>query len=417
MLFVSWLAEPLYLLLLLPATCLAQSGEEDTDLESRISCTSHISTTECSLTCKLTGSMNEDNQDEDDGVKTMKICFFSHAVNRKICLSEMGDSVTSTELNPLAKLEVTIHIGREGIVRKTIQLSKLVRPRSPEVYNVTVKRESNQAVFQIRTPYEKDYLKVENQLFQLFIWNTDEKTIQNVSSSDRMAVDLEHFRKNSTYRVKVRAIPLIYFKGSWSEWSHAFTFFIPDVQTQSEEKVTPSRKLVTPTRKLLVCLLALVVMISCFGIFWKKKIFSYMWPSIPHPKPTLVQTCKPNVVSLLLNLKPEEFSALNIQPVVETVEQERVLAIHCATFTLANAPHSTQNSDCSASTEELELSISHDSSCSNGLGSLQSSTLLATAASSPGEPLLLEASQKEEDYVTMASFLQIKSIRGGETMI
>ncbi|XP_077584543.1 interleukin-7 receptor subunit alpha isoform X2 [Stigmatopora nigra] len=316
MLFVCRLAEPLYLLLLFLATCLAQSGEEDTDLESRISCTSHITTTERSLTCKLTGCMNEDNPDEDDCVKSMKICFFARLVNRKKCLSVMGDSVTSTELHPLAQLEVTIHIGREGIVRKTIQLKELVRPRSPEVCNVTVKRESNQAVFQIRTPYQNDYLKVENQLFQLFIWNTDKKTIQNVSSSDRMAVDLEHFRKNSTYRVKVRAIPLISFKGSWSEWSHDVTFFIPDVQTQSEEKVTP-------TRKLLVCLLALVVMTSCFGIFWKKKIFSYMWPNIPHPKPTLVQTCKPNVVSLLLNLKPEEFSALNIHPVVETVEQER----------------------------------------------------------------------------------------------
>ncbi|XP_057709419.1 interleukin-7 receptor subunit alpha [Corythoichthys intestinalis] len=401
MLFGCRVAEPLLLLLLLPAACLAESGEPDIDLESQISCTSHIATAGCSLTCKLTGSKSED--DKDDRVESLKACFFVHLENKKRCLSVPGDSVTSPKLRPLLQLELNIRLRSERTVMKRVQLKEIVKPRSPEVWNMTVKPESNQAVFHIRTPYENDYLNVENQLFQLFIWNID-NMIQNVSSSDTMAIDLEHLHKNSIYHVKARAIPLRFYKGSWSEWSSAFTFSIPDVQTQSD-------KMEKLTRKLVVCLLSLVVLTSILGIFWKKKIFPYMWPSIPHPQPNL-HNCKPNKVALLLNLKPEEFSPLNIHPVAESVEQERVQVIHCATsdLTLATDPHSTQNSDCSVSTEELELSLSHDSSCSNRDDSLQSSSsmLVAAAVPSPGEPLLLGVSKKEDEYVTMASFFQVK---------
>ncbi|XP_061647257.1 interleukin-7 receptor subunit alpha [Phyllopteryx taeniolatus] len=395
------------MLLLLPAACLAQSGEGDPDLEARISCLSHITTAECSFTCKLTGSRSEDDEDEDDGVESMTVCFTKMFEKQLRCLRVSGDSVTSAELRPLARLNLTIRMKRGATVRKTLQLKKIVKPRSPEVWNVTVKHESNQAVFHIRTPYQNDYLKVENQLFQLLIWNSRKKMVLNVSASDRMAIDKDHLQKNLKYQVKVRAIPLISQGGSWSEWSNALTFSISDVQAQNQERENV-------TRKLVACLVSLVVLTSILGVFWKKKIFPYMWPDIPHPNPPLVHNCKPNKVALLLNLKPEEFSALKIYPVIETGEEERVRAIHRATsdLTLASGLRSTQNSDCSITTEELELSISPNSSCSGGDDSLRSSSspLVANAAPSPGDstPPVLGACQKEEDYVTMSSFYQIK---------
>ncbi|XP_077392942.1 interleukin-7 receptor subunit alpha [Festucalex cinctus] len=393
------------MLLLLPAACLAHSGQGDADLESRIICTSHIAKVESSLTCKLTDSSSEDDEDEDDGVESMTVCFTIPQEKKLKCLPRSGDSVTSAELQPLTWLNLTIRLKGGDIATKTVQLRTIVKPRSPAVWNVTVMQESNQAVFYIRTPYHHDdYLRVEKQLFQLHIWISGQKMIQNVSASDRMAIDMEHLRKNARYHVKVRAIH-ISLKGSWSEWSNALPFSIPDEQRQRHEREKV-------TRKLIVCLLSLVALISILGFFCKKKIFSCMWPSIPHPKPTLVHNCKPNKVALLLHIKPEEFSTLKIYP--ETAEQERVLVIHCAANnpTLANSPSSTQNSDCSTSTQELELSISHNSSCSDGDDSLQSasSPLVPPAEASPGDsvPHMLGPHQKEEDYVTMSSFYQVK---------
>ncbi|XP_037136635.1 interleukin-7 receptor subunit alpha [Syngnathus acus] len=414
MLFGCRIAEPppppslllmLPMLLLLPAACLAQSGHGDSDLDSRISCTSHITTVESSLTCKVTGNGSEDDEDEDDGVESMTVCFTDLQVNKIRCLTESGGSITSTELNPLAGLNLTIRLKGGAIVRKTVQLKKIVKPRSPEVWNVTLKRDSNQAVFHIRTPYQKEYLKVENQLFQLVIWSPGKKMVRNISASDTMTIDMEHLGKNLNYQVKVRAIPYVSFKGSWSEWSNPLTFSIPEARTQNHEREKV-------TSKLVVCLLSLLALTSILGFFWKKKLFAYMWPSIPHPKPTLVPNSRPNKVSLVLTIKPEEFSTLKIYPVVEA---ERILdAIHCATsdLTLATYPGSTQNFDCSTSTEELELSISRNSSCTDGDDSLQSASLplVANAPLSPGDSTsgMLGAHQKEEDYVTMSSFYQVK---------
>ncbi|XP_061774346.1 interleukin-7 receptor subunit alpha isoform X2 [Nerophis ophidion] len=390
----------LLLLLLLPAASLAESGERSADLvsESRISCVSHISTKEISLTCKLVGSGNEDDEDEDDededeAVEAMTACFKNPVQDRLKCPHVRGDSITFTDLTPLTRLNLTIHLRRGGTLTKTVQLSKIVKPRSPEVWNVTVNQDSNQAVFHIRTPYLNDYLKVENQLFQLVIWTTDTKMIENVSSSDTMTINMEHLLKNRDYHVKVRAIPVVFLKGSWSEWSDPLDFFIPDVRVGNHK----SEELV---RSLMACFVPLGVL-AIFSVFFWKKIFPYIWPKILHPKPILVQNCKANKTSLLLNLKPEEFSALKIYPAVEKDEQEPVKGLRNG-----NDPCSTQSSDCSADTEVLELSILLSSSCSEGNNSLQSSDslLVETPDATHGSGVNL----KEEDYVTMSSFYQIK---------
>ncbi|XP_061924475.1 interleukin-7 receptor subunit alpha [Entelurus aequoreus] len=386
------MAELLLLLLLLPAASLAQSGERSADLvsESRISCVSHISTKGNSLTCKLVGGRDEDDEDEDDAVESMTVCFKDLLRNRLKCPRVRGDSITFTDLSPLTRLNLTVHLRRGGTVTQTVQLKIIVKPRSPEVWNVTVNQDSNQAVFHIRTPYHKDYLKVENQLFQLVIWTTDKKMIENVSSSDTMTINMEHLLKNRQYHVKVRAIPVVFLKGSWSEWSDPFDFFIPDVRVRNHK----SEEFV---RRMIACFVPLGVL-AMFSVFFRKKIFPYIWPKILHPKPILVQNCKANKTSLLLNLKPEEFSALKIYPAVEKDEQEPVKGLRNG-----NDPCSTQSSDCSADTEVLELSILLSISSSDGNNSLQSSDSEAPDATHGSG-----VNQKEEDYVTMSSFYQIK---------
>lgn len=136
-----------------------------------------------------------------------------------------------------------------------------VKPKPPRVWNITFSPELHHATIKIQSPYHNDYLKVENQLFQLHIWTTDHRDdkvhinslqltltsdlhsfrshcsqffaslcslqIQNISSMDTMTIDMEHLHSNTLYFIRVRAIPDKFFKGSWSDWSETFNFSTP----------------------------------------------------------------------------------------------------------------------------------------------------------------------------------------------
>ncbi|XP_051249892.1 interleukin-7 receptor subunit alpha [Dicentrarchus labrax] len=421
-----------WLLLLLPAVTQAQSGEEETDTEPRLSCTSHIMTEQSSLTCELVGGKNyneDDEDDEADGIEKMTVCYTDWSEpDQKKCVEDFGDTVSSQNLNPVNHFSVTAHLKRGGKVTAMIDLKKIVKPRSPEVWNVTFNQESNQAVIYIRTPYHREFLKKENQLFQLHIWTAGSTKILNISSLE-MKIDMEHLQQNTEYHVKVRAIPQLFLAGTWSDWSETFSFFTP--AGDKVKKETDERQ---ETYTLIVCLVLLVVLTFSVVFFWKNKIFTYMWPSIPHPKHTLVQICKPNK-GLLLNFKPEVFSALKVYPMEKTEEQpcdetEPSIAASApaAESTQSNHACSTQSSDCSrsttsVSTEELELSALLSRSSSDGEDSLQSTSpspirdlqfgetphAPQRGCSSEGnEAELFGVSQQEEAYVTMSSFYQIK---------
>ncbi|KAK2818502.1 hypothetical protein Q5P01_024063 [Channa striata] len=419
----------LLLLLLLGVETQAQSGDGDTDTELRVTCTSDISKHINYLTCQLTGGRNEDDDDEDgDDIEKMSLCYTEWVKSKTKCLEGSGRKMNFTH-SPLNIINVTVHLKSGGNITTAVNPKYIVKPRSPHVQNVTFNLESNQAVIYIQTPYQNDYLKVENQLFQLHISTAGSDMTQNISGSDNIKISMDHLQWNARYYVRVQAIPVGgYLRGSWSEWSDTFTFDTPpEVEVPNETKERQEVYI------LIVCLIGFVVVTSSVGFFSKNKIFAYMWPSIPHPKHTLVQICKPDK-GLLLNLKPEVFSALKIYPIDEAKEdqaEEMQLSVSPAAATVddgtqSNNPSSTQSSNCrsttSISTEELELSALLSRSSFNGEDSLQSTSPSLNNAlllrevpepwpegSSGGNQVeLFGVGQKEEAYVTMSSFYQIK---------
>ncbi|XP_029025477.1 interleukin-7 receptor subunit alpha [Betta splendens] len=398
---------PLLLLLLLLWTgTWAQSGDGGAEAEPRISCTSDITLERNNLTCELLGGPNHDEDDEDsqsEGIEKMSVCYIDYAAATQKCEESLGNSI-SLMMPPISDFTLSAHLIGGGSIKAKLNLQKIVKPRSPVVHNISFNLDSNQAVIYIQTPYHNDYLKTDNQLFQLHICTTGSEMTQNVSASDHMKIDMQSLHRDAEYRVRVRAIPINHLQGSWSEWSDTFSFTSPAAERPD-------------AYVLVLCLVSLVVVSVSAGFLWKNKIFTYMWPSIPHPKRTLVQICKPNK-GLLLSFSPEVFSALKVYPVKAADEEAAEEMQPALPPAVAEQPSSTQSSDCrsttSVSTEELELSRS----CSDGEESVQSSSPSPVNVlplwdghdrSGGGNQLeALGAGQQEEAYVTMSSFYQIK---------
>ncbi|MED6265249.1 hypothetical protein CHARACLAT_023411 [Characodon lateralis] len=411
------------LLLLEAAGSEAQSGDGDLDTELQLSCSSHISIKgPGNLTCQLLGRRgNEDDEDgEGETIKKMIVCQV-HIRREKKCFQAHGSTVTSEDLKPLPAVNVTVHRKGGGQISATFYLQKIVKPKSPQVWNVTSEPQLNRTVVYIQIPYSKDYLTLENQIFQLNLWTKGSNITQNISSQNFLQINMQHLRKHSEYHVKVRAIPNEHkrgLQGTWSEWSKVYTFFTPP-----EEKRPPSPEEWQLTMYvLIVSFISVVVVLSSIFVFWKNKIFTYMWPSIPHPKQTLVKICKPNK-GLLLNLNPEVFSSLKVYPLEKTNFEEAEPSLGPAAAD-GSQSSSNQSFDCrsttSVSTEELEISALLSRSASYGEDSLPSS--------SPSPVMVLQredeaqnfqpengsrgnavgTNQPEEAYVTMSSFYQIK---------
>ncbi|XP_059213675.1 interleukin-7 receptor subunit alpha [Centropristis striata] len=407
----------LLLLLLLPPAAHAQSGDADRDgdgdMEPRISCTSDILVKYSSLTCRLLAHRRageDDEDDGDDGMEKMTACYMDYSLNQRKCNEALGDTVTG--LSPLPRLDVSILLKTGRTINTTVELMKIIKPRSPRVKDVSFNTDSDQAELHIWTPYDneypKEYLHQGTLLFELKLWAAGSSITQNVTS-DTLRIDLKRLGGHREWRVSVRALPVNGMQGTWSDWSETFGFLTP-----AEENVPQAAVGGRELSKLIVCLVVLVVVPSSVLLFWKNKIFSYIWPSIPHPKHTLVHICKPSK-GLLLNFRPEVFSALNLEKSEDQPQEEAEPPPGAAP---GSAQSSAQSSDpssastTSADTEELELSALLSPTSSDGEDSLQSVQDLQPGdrPEGPGSP---EAScssggNESEAYVTMSSFYRIQ---------
>ncbi|XP_024113518.1 interleukin-7 receptor subunit alpha isoform X2 [Oryzias melastigma] len=438
----------LLLLMMMWSGCRAQSGDGDSEL--RMSCSSHISTRGCNVTCQLQtdASSSEDEEDEEgNSVVKTSMCYseWTRSGKKTKCVEAAGDSVHSGDLSPVVPVKVTVLLQRGGRLSSVLNLTKIVKPQSPQVWNVSFDLETNQTVIFIKTPYQNDFLRVENQLFQLHIWTAGQNLIQNISSQDCLKFDMNHLQRRSQYHVKVRSIPCGALKGSWSDWSETVSFSGP---------ADPPAGPVEQRYQLVVCSVLVVVMICSAFIFWRKQILTFIWPIIPHPKQTLVQICRPHK-GLLLSLNPEEFSSLNVSPVdpvgpvdpagpvdpmdpvdpvdpvdpmdpVDPVDPVDQAAPEDQLLASSPQPSSTQSSDCrsttSVSTEELEISAlpsrtssdSEDSWQNAGSASIHQAAQQNQQDTTPPEggsaasSLEFRVTQPEEAYVTMSSFYRTK---------
>ncbi|XP_056146871.1 interleukin-7 receptor subunit alpha [Lampris incognitus] len=421
-------------LCLMPAVVDGQSGDVEMDAEPRLICTSHISQKAGnSLTCNLSAGKNaneDDEDDEDDDIRNMTVCFCDMTKSTTKCLEVSGKTITSSELSPItAAFNVTVQLKSGGKINRSFNLKTIVKPRSPQVWNATFHGTANKAVIHIRIPYQDDYLKANNQLFQVHIRSTTNTLIRNITS-EALIIDGEYLQKNTDYHVKVRAIPKTNLQGSWSEWSTTLNF---STNIELHEEREKARVLLY---YLTVSLVTFLLVIWSVVFFWRRKIYTYIWPNIPHPKHTLVQIYKP-VKTLPVSFNPEVFSDLNIVPVEKIEEQhcseaEQIAADDiaqlmdpCPANTLSGETLDSRRRNTGMNTEVSESTLLSGSPTSKddpaakvqdtftlGIHQLAEEQLASltehTIINSDAKTCVTTKQNKDEAYVTMSSLYKIK---------
>uniref|UniRef100_A0A3P8Z9K2 Fibronectin type-III domain-containing protein n=2 Tax=Esox lucius TaxID=8010 RepID=A0A3P8Z9K2_ESOLU len=415
------MAGSLWIALMFPVLAYSQSGGEwiDNVPEPTVLCTSHLSVLPPnSLTCHLEDDGKDD--DEMDDIKDMTLC----NKNGESCRTENGNNVTFTKLYPSQMYNLTIHLKRGGTFWKSIQLKKIIKPKSPWLVNTTYLTSSNRVFIYIGNPYLNDYLKPNNQLFQLRIWSVKNTLVQNTTDQPLIIQGDEYLYRNNEYHVKVRAKPNGgFFDGSWSEWSASLSF-------RTDTETDPQMMHYTFTMVvvfLLLCILALIM-------FRRKQIQSFIWPSIPHPKHTLVHIYKP-IKGPLVSFNPEVFGDLNIHlvepeeevtgrtpnseahPLTEVKDQ---FLLQCSGDTMSCTSSNSGGSDatllrCESPGDHLDFGTGNSMSSGSTVGilDLRSDTDSMETNDSEGNVGVerLSTTQKpgrDEAYVTMSSFYQIQ---------
>ncbi|XP_020782196.2 interleukin-7 receptor subunit alpha isoform X2 [Boleophthalmus pectinirostris] len=381
-------------------------------------CWSHISLFEgTNITCQLvsTGFNLEDDEDEDyDEIQSITACKLGE--NTKKCVEELGDTLSSKDLNPYLPITLTVLLKRGHRIVTELDLKKIIKPKSPHIYNVTLNQD--EALVQVQIPYQSDYLTVGDLRFQIQLWSEKTNLTRNMSSAS-MSIGLDNLDGGTQYHVKVRAVPWDYFQGSWSEWSHAVTFTTPTVETRNGLFAIGGTSQNRYVHLWSIIPAAVVVVSVVFT--WKNKILTYIWPSIPHPKTTLMQICGPNN-GLLLIYKPEEFSSLNVHSNMSSStglaygETEPMLSV-AGTEESPSCPTPSTDASLSSSsvrTEELEL-LSQSSSEGEPDVPKEALPIQNTVqhVEAPETPPLQHSNiqhERDDSYVTMSSFYQIKTV-------
>ncbi|KAF3848352.1 hypothetical protein F7725_014849 [Dissostichus mawsoni] len=268
----------LVLVLVLAAAARALSGDGDGD--SGVVCSSHLLLSGCSLSCQLGGGGGEDDEDEDEeALEKMSLHRCQQWVQLLQCLRP-PPLVSPPLLNPVIQYRVTLLLRGGGSRSRTLDLKTVVKPRPPQV---SLSLMDSQVLIRLQSPDSNDYLRDDNQLFQIQLWRGGRSTLQNLSSPSLLLV-LDQYRVRGQLEL-----------------------LEPDPDPPADPAADPPRR-----PALIGGLLVLLLLPSGLLLLLKNRIFSYLWPNIPHPKHTLMHFCKSNK-GLMLTLRPEEFSSLRLE--------------------------------------------------------------------------------------------------------
>ncbi|XP_062868252.1 interleukin-7 receptor subunit alpha [Trichomycterus rosablanca] len=214
-----------------------------------------------------------------------------------------GDEFTFQEINIFTQKNLTVCFKEGDQQKQTINIFKLVTVPTPQIWNVTYF--SDEAVINFK--FEHFYVKQPK--FQVEIWGDTGARIQaEIENGKKINIGEDKLRDSEVYRVHVRAKPINYFDGPWTEWSPVKSFTVNNTRKVTVAESPPSELYLIIPVSILVALISFVV------LCWRREIRAYLFPVIPHPKATLAQIHREKE-SLPVSFSPEIFKDIKISPV------------------------------------------------------------------------------------------------------
>uniref|UniRef100_A0A8C1JHD6 Interleukin 7 receptor n=1 Tax=Cyprinus carpio TaxID=7962 RepID=A0A8C1JHD6_CYPCA len=186
---------------------LSESGDDDGS-DKDVTCTSTLTLKQSNLTCSLNYEPAEEvftRLCKTEGIKECKKATFGPG------------EITFQDLGVLG--EYTLQIRDE--IFETIKLSKIVKIPAPEMKLATY-MEDTEDVF-IWFEFSHDYVRKPK--FELEIWGDKlEEPMSLTITYQNFSISRERLGGDGLYYTRVRAKPVEFFDGSWSEWSSNASF-------------------------------------------------------------------------------------------------------------------------------------------------------------------------------------------------
>ncbi|KAK2827302.1 hypothetical protein Q7C36_018228 [Tachysurus vachellii] len=371
-------------LILYPFVVHSQSGDDGESIDS--DCWSLMKIHQTKLVCVL----KEDDLDICE--KFARLCSDSDS----LCFNATMENNTFIFEDLSSMVNYKLHIYLKGGRQQTqqIDLLAIVNIPTPEIENAIYKHD--EAIIQIG--YKHDF--VNDPHFQVEFWgnHTNHTSIKQVIVKyQQMSIGGDKLGDSGIYNVRVRAKPVGYFNGHWTEWSRVKSF-----------KVDHFAEKPVPSVLYMLLLSPIVVTVIVFLIYrWKKEIQTCIFPDVPGPKDTLAQIQRQK--HLPVSFSPEIFKDFKIYPVVYTEEKkftpefgddqsdttescDEVMALK------SSRPTSTCEKQDDDEDQSLELETSQ-------LKLLDESASAEDVHNNPGckNVMALQRHSKDETYVTMSS--------------
>ncbi|XP_060546693.1 interleukin-7 receptor subunit alpha isoform X1 [Pantherophis guttatus] len=168
----------------------------------------------------------------------------------------------------------------------------IVKPEAPFGLNITYQEKANEYLVQFSTPHVGNAFLANKLIHQLAYRQENTNWTTTESNFVRLKLLGKEFEPEVIYEMKVRSRPNgKYYKGYWSDWSSS-QYFKTSARTSSGIKLRflSSDKVVLITVSI-ASFFVLFVVILLVPIFWKNRIKAIVWPTIPNHKKTLDKFC------------------------------------------------------------------------------------------------------------------------------
>ncbi|KAM3843436.1 interleukin-7 receptor subunit alpha [Vipera latastei] len=211
----------------------------------------------------------------------------------------------------------------------------IVKPEAPFGLNITYQEKANEYLVQYSTPHI-EYAFLEDKLIHQLAY-CQKNASWTTKESNFLILKLlgKEFEPEVTYEMKVRSKPNgHYYKGPWSEWSSS-QYFKRSRNISTSDKTSSGINKVVFITVSIASFFVLLVVILLVPTFWKNRIKAIVWPTIPDHQKTLDKFCnklRKNSDTTFFN--PESLGYAHIHKVDSIQAKSEVAHLHPPSYNL-----------------------------------------------------------------------------------